>query len=613
MVSRPVMTMSDYVGDDFVGKVPNLVNISIEAVIAEIVDNSLDKSSDRIHVELEGTNMSSFSVIVYDNSPIGFGSENGLDAAFRLAGEKSRNADEIGTFNMGMQISTLSRFNSVAAFTKIGSEIFHRRVSQQHNNEEKYEPLIEINYPSASKVKKKIKNEDWTSAIVLSEPRGTLFGNSEQISAKELEGFSRQVAMFFGITYEAILRKNNSLCLTVNQQKVAPIDPFWTGFTPSNLQKWLDAPSSDKRYISDPKSRNALACAIPWGTIQTSRVTLDVPHNGKEHQISVQGFVIPYGKVRKKLYDQDLTDAVFYDKPKNAGTDTLNSQHMSGFFFYRNGRCIAFGRTGTKSNGGWYDYGMPGGFLHLGVRFKIEFHKGLDTFMQLSPTKSEVFPGPELFTIIQKAWDQKINDSLLRNKLGNGKRSFYSNEETSKSVVGAAISPSNQSQAFVDDCDICEGFHIKGVPCHFAPCSICNRTNCEAKSCNYECLYCKVVGHHVKENCSMNCQDCELEGGHELEELCPARCEDCQELKSDCDCPCLECGKPQRSECQCIQICEDCGQLENNCECGQGESFCTQVPEESVVTLELFKKNKLENIKYLRETIEFLGIKKEEL
>jgi hypothetical protein len=29
--------------------------------------------------------------------------------------------------------------------------------------------------------------------------------------------------------------------------------------------------------------------------------------------------------------------------------------------------------------------------------------------------------------------------------------------------------------------------------------------------------------------------------------------------------------------------------------------------------MELYKKNKLENIKYLREAIEFLGIKKEEL
>tara|TARA_B100000768_G_C10944340_1_gene235024 strand:+ start:213 stop:440 length:228 start_codon:yes stop_codon:yes gene_type:complete len=75
----------------------------------------------------------------------------------------------------------------------------------------------------------------------------------------------------------------------------------------------------------------------------------------------------------------------------------------------------------------------------------------------------------------------------------------------------------------------------------------------------------------------------------------------------------LECGKPKLSECKCVQICEDCEQPEGKCECSQSESQYISYPEESVVEMELYKKNKIENIKYLREAIEFLGIKKEEL
>ena len=62
--------MSDYVGDDFVGHASELVNISIEALIAELVDNSLDKKATKIHVEIIGTDLSSLTFVVYDLSLI---------------------------------------------------------------------------------------------------------------------------------------------------------------------------------------------------------------------------------------------------------------------------------------------------------------------------------------------------------------------------------------------------------------------------------------------------------------------------------------------------------------------------------------------------------------
>ena len=613
MASPRGETMNKYIGDDFAGNVSDIVNISIEAVIAELVDNCLDAKAGNIYVEMLGTDWSNFSIVVYDDSEMGFGSEGALDQAFRLAGKKDRSEGEIGSFHMGMKISTLSKFNDVAAFTRVKNEIFHRRINQTHTKSVAYEPLSDITYPGHTHVCGELDSGKWTTAICLSNPPSLLFGKPGDIKAKHLAGFSRQVAMFLGITYETVLRTNRDLSIKINNQPVLPLDPFWKDFTPTKIERTLTIPAGSDGHISDPLQRNTLRCSIPWGTIATTPLQIDIEYNGKSHPLKVQGFVIPYGNVRKKLSDGDLTQRVFVEKPNEAGTKTLNAEFLQGFFFYRNGRCIAFGRTGHDSNGGWYAYGAPGNNTMLGVRFKIEFGEELDGFMHLSPTKSEVLPEPEFYNLIQVAWDQHITQPLLRNKLGNGKRIFYAKTDTSKTIVGAATAPANQSKLWEDDCEYCEGFHVKGIPCHFAPCLVCGGTICEPNACTYECPYCKVTGQHLKENCPLNCPDCGIEGGHEPGEICPQRCETCQELSTSCDCPCEECGKPQLSECKCVQNCETCGKPNDNCECGQGDSFCTPVPEESVITLELFKKNKIENIKYLREAFEFLGIKKEEL
>jgi hypothetical protein len=496
MASSLGRAMNKYIGDDFAGNVSDIVNISIEAVIAELVDNCLDAKAKNIHVEMKGSEWSNFSVVVYDDSEIGFGSEDALDQAFRLAGVKDRSEGEIGSFHMGMKISTLSKFNDVAAFTKVGTEVFHRRINQTHTKSVAYEPLSDVTYPDHAHVYGELDSGKWTTAICLSNPPSLLFGKPGTIKTKHLAGFSRQVAMFLGITYETVLRTNRDLSIKINNQLVLPLDPFWKDFTPSKIETTLSIPAGSAGHISDPLQRNTLKCSIPWGTIATTPLQIDIEYKGESHPLKVQGFVIPYGNVRKKLSDGDLTRQVFVEKPNDAGTKTLNAEFLQGFFFYRNGRCIAFGRTGHDSNGGWYAYGAPGNNTMLGVRFKIEFGEELDDFMHLSPTKSEVLPEPDFYNKIQVAWDQHINQPLLRNKLGNGKRVFYAKTDTSKTVVGAATAPANQSKLWEDDCEYCEGFHAKGIPCHFAPCLICGGTICEPNACTYECPHCKVIGQH---------------------------------------------------------------------------------------------------------------------
>lgn len=604
--------MNKYMGDDLGGKIPKLVNISFEAVIAEIVDNSLDAGATKIHVEISGTDWDNFFVVIYDNSESGFGSEDNLDDAFRLAGAKDRDDGEIGAFHMGMQISTLSKFRDVAAFTVVEDNIFHRRVSQQHIDEVEYEPLKDPIFPSKDEVIKKLKDESWTTAVCLSSPKSILFGASQDIKSKHIKGFSKQLAIFFGITYQIIFQHNIDLEVTINKEEVVSLDPFWMNFTPAKITERLAIPTGSPGHVSDPIQKNTLKCAIPWGTIATTPVTLPVDFDGKVHDLQVQGFVVPYGKVRTKLDGADLADGVFVDKATDGGTPTLNSQFLQGFFFYREGRCIAFGDTGLNSNGGWYDYGSSGNNLMLGVRFRVQFPRSLDGYMNLSPTKSTVEPVSDFYTLIQTAWDQKINQPLLRRDLGDNRRSFYSNTDTSKTVVGAATTSQMQKKLFEDGCTHCEGFHSKGAVCHNAPCPICGSATCKP-TCKYKCEHCATIGEHLSKDCVLNCHDCGKEGGHDGDEPCPEICTTCQLNLSLCDCPCDACKKPKVSECECQTDCEVCNFPDEDCICNQDDSDSDLYDDDKLIQLSLYKKNKGDNIEIICKALKYLNIEKSEL
>ena len=79
--------MNKYIADDFVGNVSDLVNISIEAVIQRSSIIQLMP----IFVDIQGTNWDDdFHIIVYDNSKVGFESEDKPDNSFTPAGAKGR-------------------------------------------------------------------------------------------------------------------------------------------------------------------------------------------------------------------------------------------------------------------------------------------------------------------------------------------------------------------------------------------------------------------------------------------------------------------------------------------------------------------------------------------
>ena len=88
---------------DFVFK---LTELDIERIIAEIVDNSLDKQAKKIHVEFleTGERKNDVGFAVYDNGT-GFESISKLFESLEIEmKDKSRTDDEIGKYHIGMKI-----------------------------------------------------------------------------------------------------------------------------------------------------------------------------------------------------------------------------------------------------------------------------------------------------------------------------------------------------------------------------------------------------------------------------------------------------------------------------------------------------------------------------
>ena len=110
--------------DDFIDDLGGMVNTTTEAVIAEIVDNSLDNHGTRIQIEFYGTNWNDFAIIVYDDGK-GFRNHTHMKKCFDLSGHNAQSG-RIGKFNVGLKLSPLSRCEGVLAhsFGESGEELF---------------------------------------------------------------------------------------------------------------------------------------------------------------------------------------------------------------------------------------------------------------------------------------------------------------------------------------------------------------------------------------------------------------------------------------------------------------------------------------------------------
>lgn len=377
--------------------VPNIIfrllDLGLERIIAEVIDNSLDKNADDIRVNFVIPNADSKKTmtVITDNGD-GFESLDHLFSCMEIEADEDvlRGQEDIGKYHIGLKIAPLTKYSRVDIVTKIDSEIisltFHEPLSSgldyNMNDPSHQNPTYPAPIGTVSSIPSQIldfidrSDSEWTTMVFLSNPYRKLLEESfpEDKNLRDKDYFQQNLRIFLGITYERYFRRNPSLVMKVDGKMVAASDPFWKTFTPSNIHSHIGGDSSDRATKLRRMSR--------FGTLEGYRfVSTVVP------SLIVQPFVIP-DELARKHFKSILPNGFRNDisptpstKPKNGGS-FLESNELAGFYFYRDQRLVAYGS--------FYELGITdhaANNIRIEVSYKSEFGDGHFT---VSPNKTRV-------------------------------------------------------------------------------------------------------------------------------------------------------------------------------------------------------------------------------
>jgi len=603
----------------FFDVVVGLIDTTTEAIVAEIVDNSIDHLADNIQVELTGRTRSDFHIVVYDDG-VGFDNSKNLEMAFDLAVENIGKQEKIGKFHIGMKLTPLSNCQTVSVFSKTKDGIIHRSIDKKEiQNAKQYGTTSDIRSGSIYKTaKKKLLDSEFTTAVILSNFDTEPFSLS--YNEKSVKKYASHLKQFLGLVYEPLLlgyapeRKVPDIEVVAfgNEYEVLALDPFWKEFTPRKLMQRIDLPSNYSSAILE-EDKERIRSLAEFGTIRTVETPVVInagPEFGnKQDVVKVSAFAYPLRTVRSKFPNRYKKN-VIGTGPSGSGSLTLNADRMGGFYFYRNGRCVCFGDTGVKSSGGWYGLKSSIAGIWARVRFEIVFPSSLDKYMGLSPTKDKVNPRKDatdfnFFDQIKPALMQIINEPLLRSDLGTNGLPFYNPDDEGNSVSGKDATKEKYKK--INSCPHCGNYHLNIDLCLEKICENCGILKCRSGDCKYQCTQCDVPGH-LEKDCPKNCKYCVYPngaGGHDGE-ICPLLCDSCGQV--NCDGPCNDCNN-----CNCECLCPDCGKKGLPCSCKNKVLSEPIKSGEDVLLIEVDKRSRDASIANIKQAMDFLGLQIEDL
>jgi len=463
--------------DNFVEDLPQLINNTTEAMIAELIDNSIEEDATKIELRITGNTNENLAITVYDNGK-GFLTKENLKKSLDLSGRTKRK--KIGKFNIGLKLSPLSRCGKVIIYSISQSkQLIHRYISKAEAKEatDYGSNPIEEESKLNTLIKKNIQEKGWTTAVTVTNFE-KLPEFKDGLTLKSFSKYGEYLAEYFGIIYQNILldkkNKGESIEIIIHGAKVFPKDPFWDRYTPDEILRRLDLPDTDKDSFTEDM-KYTMECYVPFGTIKTPRIPVEIgDHKGKKHLIYVTGYSIPISQISAAFQkDADIRKEVFLSGPTGSAI-RLKKPNVSGLYFYRNNRCVCFGNTGPDSNMGWYSL-MGNVETNLNTtRIKIEFPDDLDEFFKLSPTKDRVSPPDTFFADILPSLNISITDQNLRGWMGEESRIFFQKNTSKKPGPKFSMSSANSyygtGKTWTFKCDWCDHTHFKGgIECSKKP------------------------------------------------------------------------------------------------------------------------------------------------
>lgn len=473
-------------------KILRLIKVEYESVIAEMVDNSMDNNAENVLIRFSGKRWDDFSAVILDDG-VGFRTPEKLFNSFDLAiqdvaentvGEEKRT----GINDIGMKLTPLSYCDSITVITRfdngtIGSRTLSRESAIREDTYQTEDSRQE--FREFEPCWKLIEDRKWRTAVIIHNHHKQPFSGSPSNPRK----YCQNLAKFLGITYNEIIddadinlskisiqHMDEALNWDSHTIKVVSLDPFWTRFTPKSIKRRIEQNVSDKFARNDSDLMEAL---IEFGTVCSEKILVPIKSttDNKTYNVKVQAFVLPPRAARTKIpkiYSSHCFDVGI----AKSGTSILQKVSTSGFYFYRNKRCISFGTSGYAPNKGFYHILTSPSNQQLDLRIKVEFPKQLDDYFNLEPTKNGVSPPDEFFDDVVSELKDPIHDDLLRGNLtsSGNKNPFFDSTENFKDQ-SRSLSSKCVAQKFLTtshlkslvDCRFCGYYHHKDTKCKNAP------------------------------------------------------------------------------------------------------------------------------------------------
>ena len=307
------------------------VGYSMEAAIADIVDNSLDANSSNVQIDLDVVG-GKFVAILDDGD--GMKEETAFEA-LRFAGTAGQQEKKrLGRFGLGLKTASLSQARTVTVITKQGETASALRWSIDHVKQSGSWSILapELQEIEFFPFKEQLLSQDSGTVVVWTD-LDLLLGDSIDPGAYLA---ARVIALqdHLGLTFHRFMERNQQkLSLFLNGIPVNPIDPFL-----SSNSKTQHSPSEEIR-------------------IGGSKVTF-------------KSFTLPHA-------------SAFNSSERNRFDLAEKMREFQGFYLYRNLRLL------TK--GHWFGL-APMNELTKQTRIMVDIPQGLDDLWQVDIKKSQAEP-----------------------------------------------------------------------------------------------------------------------------------------------------------------------------------------------------------------------------
>lgn len=632
--------------------VPGIVfsrgDITLETIVAEIVDNSLDAKAKKIQVNFfeytDSKQTQDIGFAVFDDGR-GFETDEALFNSFEIEekdGKKERDDDDIGKYHIGLKIAPLTMFKHLHVFSKIKDNVVFSSAFNPNKTGIDYNmdqtPQLNPTYPTkyhtklsalSSEVHEIIasfleSDYDWKTCVIGCHRIKNVLDDGKKPVELLVHGASgpKHYAQFLGLTYQRYLEDSNPPKMeVVNQHKespfaVFPIDPFWKSYTPKVFNEKEVEYQKHLLDAKDDEDKEAIQGKIDFCKSMSRYGTYEgYTHvSSKIEGIKVTPYVIPVGDART-IIKENTVDGIRWKESEltrpmnkavtNASSRLLASEHVTGFFFYRGKRLINFGK--------FYELNVADNDANS-IRIEVQYPKDLDDIhFEVSPNKERI----DNFS--EEAWNDIIR-ALKQSEGGadyaapfDKERPFFIDTETARKEPTKKkktpnpeahfpniLARSGEGGAKYKKCSACGFLHNpndKDEICLRFICVKCTEKThgCTPTDCQYTCPVCTAIGECKPGNCVNVCKFCNLihEDGA-CKKICPGGC-----------------GKPA-PDCICApkEVCDGCNK--EKCECIQGDSG---MPVESgpKVKLTLYRKNKEKNVELLKSALKRLNIQPDEL